>query len=134
MPNRKAIVLAFVSTKQAHDTAIAALVADMKGTSYIKYRAEAASIIGAKYSVDPHVSQLNKWMTFEKDSPAEQALSALMKHHPKRPTSGNKTPSKPVTVPKATLNSIQNTIIEAELTKAQFDLLISKLRETIQFV
>ena len=133
MPNRKAIVLAFISTKQAHDTAIAALVADMKGTSYIKYRAEAASIIGAKYSVEPHVSQLNKWMTFEKDTAAEQALSALMKHHPKRPTS-NRTTSKPVTLPKGTLSAIQNTIIEAELTKAQFDLLISELRARTQFV
>jgi hypothetical protein len=133
MSNRKSVVLAFISTKQAHDVAIANLVADMKGTTYIKYRAEAAAIIGAKYSVEPHVSQLNKWMTFEKDTAAEQALSALMKHHPKRPTS-KRTTSKPVTVPKATLNSIQSTIIEAELTKAQFDLLISKLRETIQFV
>jgi hypothetical protein len=132
MPNRKAIVLAFVSTKQAHDTAIAALVADMKGTSYIKYRAEAASIIGAKYSVEPHVSQLNKWMTFEKDTAAEQALSALMKHHPKRPTSGSTAPA--VTLPKATFKAVQTTIIEAELTKAQFDLLISELRATIEFV
>ena len=134
MSNRKSIVLAFVSTKQAHTDAIAALIADMKGTPYIKYRAEAADIIGAKYSVEPHVSQLNKWMTFEKDTAAEQALSALMKHHPKRPTNGKKTTTKPVSVPKATLNSIQATIIEAELTKAQFDLLISELRATIQFV
>lgn len=134
MPNRKSIVLAFVATKQAHTDAIAALIADMKGTPYIKYRAEAADIIGAKYSVEAHVSQLNKWMTFEKDTAAEQALSALMKHHPKRPTSGKKPPSKPVTVPRATLKSIQETIIAAELSKAQFDLLISELRATIQFV
>ena len=134
MPNRKSVVLAFVATRNAHADAITALVADMKGTSYIKYRAEAADIIGAKYSVEPHVSQLNKWMTFEKDTAAEQALSALMKHHPKLPTSGSKLPSKPITVPKATLTAIQNTIIEAELTKAQFDLLISELRACIQFV
>lgn len=132
MSNRKAIVLAFVSTKQAHDAAIAAVIADMKGTSYIKYRAEAASIIGAKYSVEPHKSQLNKWMTFEKDTAAEQALSALMKHHPKRPTSNRTT--KPATLPKGVLSAIQDNIIGAELTKAQFDLLISELRARIQFV
>ena len=132
MSNRKSIVLAFVSTKQAHTDAIAALVADMKGTPYIKYRAEAASIIGAKYSVEPHVSQLKKWMTFEKDTAAEQALSALMKHHPKRPTSGSTAPA--ATLPKATFKAVQTAIIEAELTKAQFDLLISELRATIQFV
>jgi len=132
MKTRKSIVLAFVSTKKAHDDAIAALVADMKRTSYIKYRAEAAAIIGAKYSVEPHVSQLNKWMTFEKDTPAEQALSALMKHHPKRPTSGSTAPV--ATLPKATFKAVQTAIIEAELTKAQFDLLISELRATIQFV
>ena len=132
MKTRKSIVLAFVSTKKAHDDAIAALVADMKRTSYIKYRAEAAAIIGAKYSVEPHVSQLNKWMTFEKDTAAEQALSALMKHHPKRPTSGSTAPV--ATLPKATFKAVQTAIIEAELTKAQFDLLISELRATIQFV
>jgi hypothetical protein len=132
MSNRKSIVLAFVSTKQAHADAITALVADMKGTPYIKYRAEAAAIIGAKYSVEPHVSQLKKWMTFEKDTAAEQALSALMKHHPKRPTSGSTAPA--ATLPKATFKAVQTTIIEAELTKAQFDLLISELRATIQFV
>lgn len=132
MSNRKSIVLAFVATKQAHTDAIAALVADMKGTPYIKYRAEAADIIGVKYSVDPHVSQLKKWMTFEKDTAAEQALSALMKHHPKRPTSGSTAPA--ATLPKATFKAVQTTIIEAELTKAQFDLLISELRATIQFV
>jgi hypothetical protein len=132
MPNRKSVVLAFISTKQAHDVAIANLVADMKGTSYIKYRAEAAAIIGAKYSVEPHVSQLKKWMTFEKDTAAEQALSALMKHHPKRPTSGSTAPA--VTLPKATFKAVQTTIIEGELTKAQFELLISELRATIQFV
>jgi hypothetical protein len=132
MSNRKSIVLAFVSTKQAHADAITALVADMKGTPYIKYRAEAAAIIGVKYSVEPHVSQLKKWMTFEKDTAAEQALSALMKHHPKRPTSGSTAPA--ATLPKATFKAVQTTIIEAELTKAQFDLLISELRATIQFV
>jgi len=132
MSNRKSIVLAFVSTKQAHADAITALVADMKGTPYIKYRAEAAAIIGAKYSVEPHVSQLKKWMTFEKDTAAEQALSALMKHHPKRPTSGSTAPA--ATLPKATFKAVQTAIIEAELTKAQFDLLISELRATIQFV
>ena len=132
MSTRKSIVLAFVSTKQAHADAIAALIADMKGTPYIKYRAEAAAIIGAKYSVEPHVSQLKKWMTFEKDTAAEQALSALMKHHPKRPTSGSTAPA--ATLPKATFKAVQTTIIEAELTKAQFDLLISELRATIKFV
>ena len=132
MSTRKSIVLAFVATKQAHTDAIAALIADMKGTPYIKYRAEAADIIGAKYSVEPHVSQLKKWMTFEKDTAAEQALSALMKHHPKRPTSGSTAPA--ATLPKATFKAVQTAIIEAELTKAQFDLLISELRATIQFV
>lgn len=134
MKTRKSIVLAFVSTKKAHDDAIAALEADMKRTSYIKYRAEAAAIIGAKYSVEPHVSQLNKWMTFEKDTPAEQALSALMKHHPKRPTSGSNAPAPAVVVPKATLATVKAAIIDAELTKPQFDALVRKLKETIQFV
>lgn len=90
MKNRKSVVLAFVSASAALDTAIANLVADMKGTTYVSYRNEAAKIIGDKYSVEPHVSQTKKWLTFEKDSAAEQCLSRLMKHHPKQP-SGKKT-------------------------------------------
>lgn len=132
MKTRKTVVLAFVSTQQAHATAIADLVADMKGTSYIKYRAEAAAIIGAKYKVEPHVSQLKKWMTFEKDTAAEQALSALMKHHPKRPTSSSTAPA--VVVPKATLATVKAAVINAGLTKPQFDALVRQLRDSIQFV
>lgn len=87
MKTRKTVVLAFVSTLQAHAVAVADLVADMKRTSYVSYRNDAAKIIGDKYSVEPHVSQTKKWLTFEKDSAAEQALSRLMAHHPKKPTS-----------------------------------------------
>ena len=131
MKNRKSVVLAFASASLALDTAIADLVADMKGTTYVNYRNDAAKIIGDKYSVEPHVSQTNKWLTFEKDSAAEQCLSRLMAHHPKKPK-GKKTA--PATLPKAILKAVQTTIIEAELTKAQFELLLSELRATIQFV
>ena len=131
MKNRKSVVLAFVSTSLALDTALADLLADMKGTTYVSYRNEAAKIIGDKYTVEPHASQTKGWLTFEKDSAPEQCLSRLMAHHPKKPK-GKKTA--PATLPKATFKAVQTTIIEAELTKAQFDLLISELRETIQFV
>ena len=133
MKNRKSVVLAFVSASLALDTAIADLLADMKGTTYVSYRNEAAKIIGAmpKYAVEPHASQTQGWLTFEKDSAPEQCLSRLMAHHPKKPK-GKKTA--PVTLPKAILKAVQTTIIEAELTKAQFELLLSELRATIQFV
>lgn len=131
MKNRKSVVLAFVSASLALDTAIADLVADMKGTTYVNYRNDAAKIIGDKYSVEPHVSQTKGWLTFEKDSAPEQCLSRLMAHHPKKPK-GKKTA--PATLPKATLKAVQTAIIEAELTKAQFELLLSELRATIQFV
>jgi len=131
MKNRKSVVLAFVSTSLALDTALADLLADMKGTTYVSYRNEAAKIIGDKYAVEPHASQTKGWLTFEKDSAPEQCLSRLMAHHPKKPK-GKKTA--PVTLPKATLKAVQTAIIEAELTKAQFELLLSELRATIQFV
>jgi len=131
MKNRKSVVLAFVSTSLALDTALADLLADMKGTTYVSYRNEAAKIIGDKYTVEPHASQTKGWLTFEKDSAPEQCLSRLMAHHPKKPK-GKKTA--PATLPKATLKAVQTAIIEAELTKAQFELLLSELRATIQFV
>ena len=90
MKNRKSVVLAFVAVSLAFDTALADLLADMKGTAYVSYRNDAAKIIGDKYSVEPHVSQTKKWLTFEKDTAAEQCLSRVMAHHPKNPT-GKKT-------------------------------------------
>ena len=90
MKNRKSVVLAFVSASLELDTAIANLLVDMKGTTYVSYRNEAAKIIGGKYAVEPHVSQTKKWLTFEKDTAAEQCLSRVMAHHPKKPT-GKKT-------------------------------------------
>ena len=90
MKNRKSVVLAFVAVSLAFDTALADLLADMKGTAYVSYRNDAAKIIGDKYSVEPHVSQTKKWLTFEKDTAAEQCLSRVMAHHPKKPT-GKKT-------------------------------------------
>jgi hypothetical protein len=110
MKNRKSVVLAFVSASLALDTAIADLVADMKGTTYVNYRNEAAKIIGDKYSVEPHVSQTNKWLTFEKDTAAEQCLSRLMAHHPKKPK-GKKTVH---TFTRAQKSAVMNVLAEFE--------------------
>jgi hypothetical protein len=110
MKNRKSVVLAFVSASLALDTAIADLVADMKGTTYVNYRNDAAKIIGDKYSVEPHVSQTKKWLTFEKDSAAEQCLSRLMAHHPKKPT-GSKTVH---TFTRAQKSAVMNVLAEFE--------------------
>jgi thiamine pyrophosphokinase len=44
-----------------------------------------------------------------------------------------KKPSNPVVVPKQLLNSIKSEIIDAGLTKAQFDALIAQLRDSVAF-
>lgn len=112
MKNRKSVVLAFVSASLALDTAIADLLADMKGTTYVSYRNEAAKIIGAmpKYAVEPHASQTKGWLTFEKDSAPEQCLSRLMAHHPKKPT-GSKTA---YTFTRAQKSAVMNVLAEFE--------------------
>lgn len=110
MKNRKSVVLAFVSASLALDTAIADLLADMKGTTYVSYRNEAAKIIGDKYAVEPHVSQTKKWLTFEKDTAAEQCLSRVMAHHPKKPT-GKKTA---YTFTRAQKSAVMNVLAEFE--------------------
>lgn len=93
MKTRKSVVLAFASASLGLETAIANLIADMKGTSYVSYRNDAAKIIGEKYAVEPHASQTKGWLTFDKDTDAEQCLSRLMKHHPKRPVSAKAAPT-----------------------------------------
>jgi hypothetical protein len=114
---------------QAHATA---LIEHAKGMPYLAYRNEVATIIGERYGVKPHASQFNKGqLTFAKDSAPYQKLKALAALHPKQPKGSNK--REPVVVPAALLRATQRAVIDAGLTKAQFDAFVAQLRESVQF-
>lgn len=114
---------------QAHATA---LIEHAKRMKYLEYRNEVATIIGERYGVAPHASQLNKGqLTFAKDSAPYQKLKALAALHPNQPKGSNK--REPVVVPAALLRATQRAVIDAGLTKAQFDAFVAQLRESVQF-
>jgi hypothetical protein len=99
---------------------------------YIEYRNEVATIIGERYGVEPHASQLNKGqLTFAKDSAPYQKLKALAALHPNQPKGVNK--REPVVVPAALLRATQRAVIDAGLTKRQFDAFVAQLRESVDF-
>jgi hypothetical protein len=114
---------------QAHATEI---IKHAKRMKYIEYRNAVAAIIGEKYGVEPHASQLNKGqLTFAKDSAPYQKLKALAALHPKQPKGANK--GEPVVVPAALLRATQRAVIDAGLTKRQFDAFVAQLRESVDF-
>lgn len=115
---------------QAHASA---LIEHAKRMKYLEYRNAVASTIGEHYGVKPHASQLNKGqLTFAKDSAPYQKLKALAALHPKQPNKGaNK--REPVVVPAALLRATQRAVIDAGLTKAQFDAFVAQLRESVSF-
>lgn len=114
---------------QAHATA---LIEHAKGMTYLAFRNEVATIIGERYGVEPHASQLNKGqLTFTKDSAPYQKLKALAALHPNQPKGSNK--REPVVVPAALLRATQRAVIDAGLTRAQFDAFVAQLRESVQF-
>lgn len=113
---------------QADCLALTALAAEMP---FEEFRNKAARAIGKHYDVAPHISQLKGWLTFEKDSAAEQKLSVICKLHPKRPDA-SQTRGK-VDVPKALVRNLRDEIVNAGLTKAQFNALLAALRDEITF-
>ncbi len=106
-----------------------ALTAMAKGMPYADFRNKVAKAIGAKYDVAPHKSQLKRWLTFDKDSAAEQKLSAIMRLHPGK----ERSKTEPVVIPAGLRRSIIDSIVASGITKAQFDALLREVRESIDF-
>ena len=106
-----------------------ALTAMAKAMPYVDFRNKVAKAIGAKYDVKPHKSQLKGWLTFDKDSAAEQKLSAIMRLHPGK----ERGKTEPVVIPATLKRSIVDSIVASGITKAQFDALLREVRESIDF-
>jgi hypothetical protein len=105
---------------------------EAKRISFDAYRAIVVDALSVKYGVEPHESKSTKKLTFVKDSAAEQKLSRMLKLHPSY-GAGTKSHRKEVKVDKALVANIVDTVIDAGLTKAEFDALISQLRASVQF-
>ena len=130
-----------ISTLKAYTTVLTnavELTAHAKTMSVKAWRNEVAVIIGKQYEVEPHKSQKFHWLTFKKDTKAEQMLEKFFKLHPKwatvqAPSSNSRTEAVvPVAVRKATKELI-SVVVDAGMTRAQFDKMVTEIRNSVQF-
>lgn len=130
-----------INTLKAYTTVLnnaVELTAHAKTMSLKAWRNEVAVIIGKQYGVEPHESQKSHWLTFKKDTKAEQMLEKFFKLHPKwetvqAPKSNSRTEVVvPVAVRKATKQLI-DVVIDASMTKQQFDKMVTEIRNSVQF-
>ena len=131
-----------ISTLKAYTTVLTnavELTAHAKRMSLKAWRNEVAVIIGKHYGVEPHESQKSHWLTFKKDTPAEQMLEKFFKLHPKwgvtqAPKSNSRTeaPVVPVAVRKVT-KQLVDVVIQSNMTKQQFDKMVAEIRASVQF-
>ena len=98
-----------------------------------EYRNEIAVILGEHYEVQPHESQKFKWMTFEKDTAAEQMLSKFHKLHPEASAKKSSPKKEPVTAPAKTYDAVEKIILQSGMTRAEFNALIAQLKASVDF-
>jgi hypothetical protein len=95
-----------------------------------------AAILAREYGVDVKQSQKFKWATFDKDTAAEQMLSAIFKLHPKYDAWANQhraSQPKREAAPRKVYAAIEAEILSSGMTKAQFNALIAELKANIAF-
>jgi endo-1,4-beta-mannosidase len=120
----------------AYADAIEAARKDAKGMSRDKVRAVIMPVVGAKFGValKDGEGKSKGAKVFDKDATkyeaAKKALQRLLKDICGDESSGKQ---EPVALPKGIVNRLSNEIIEAGLTKAQFNELIAQLRNSVSF-
>lgn len=128
----KTLVLDALETGDAHQGALTKLKTAANKMAYSEYRDETARIIGEKLGVEPYPSRKGGGLTFTKDSAAEQRHSRLLKLHKLYGRTSSKQ-REPVVVPAKLVRATARAVIEAGLTKAQFDAFIAELRAAVVF-
>ena len=114
----------------------AELTALAKPMTLKAWRNEVATILGAHYGVEPHESQKFHWLTFEKDTAAEQMLKKFHRLHPKADAQQSHGKREPVAVPAAVTKQVKvlvKHVIDTGMTKAQFDAMVAELRAAVSF-
>jgi len=97
------------------------------------WRNEVAGILGEHYKVEPHVSQKFGWLTFEKDTAAEQMLKKFFRLHPKSDAQQGSNKREPVVAPAKVVKTCVDAVLASGMTKAEFNALIAALREAVTF-
>jgi hypothetical protein len=110
-----------------------ALITLAKPMSLKAWRNEVAGILGEHYTVEPHVSQKFGWLTFEKDTAAEQMLKKFFRLHPKSDAQQSSAKREPIVAPAKVVKICVDAVLASGMTKAEFNALIAALRESVTF-
>ena len=109
----------------------AEITAWAKPMSLTAWRNEVATILAAHYKVEAHTSQKFGWLTFEKDTAAEQMLKKFHRLHPKADAQQSSAKREPVAVPRAKVDAAVK--IAKGMTKAEFNAWLAAVREAVSF-
>lgn len=129
----KTLVLNTIELDSKLQRSAADLTERAKRMTLKAWRNEVAGIIGEHYKVEPHVSQKFDWLTFEKDTAAEQMLKKFFRLHPKSDAQQSSNKREPVVAPAKVVKACVNAVIESGMTKAEFNAFIIALRESVTF-
>jgi hypothetical protein len=103
----------------------------------VEYRNEVAAVLAEHYEVEAKVSQKTGWMTFEKDSAAEQMLKKFHKLHPDstsaKAKSSGKSEAEAIVAPVEVCEQIEGIILQSGMNRAQFNALMAQLKASIDF-
>ena len=107
------------------------LIKQAKGMSLKAWRNTVAETLGEHYEVEPHTSQKFGWLTFEKDTAAEQMLKKFFRLHPKSDAQQSSGKREPVVVAQAKVNAAIK--IAQGMTKAEFNAWLKLVRDSVTF-
>ena len=104
----------------------------------VEYRNEVAMVLAEHYKVEAKPSQKTGWLTFPKDTAAEQMLKKFHKLHPdstsaKSAKSSGKSEAAPIVAPVEVCEQIEGIILQSGMNRAQFNALMAQLKASIDF-
>ena len=129
----KSIVINTIKLDAQLQRNAADLTKHAKGMSLKAWRNAVAEILGEHYGVAPHESQKFHWLTFEKDTAAEQMLKKFHRLHPKADAQQSSGKREPVVAPRKVVQTCVAAVIQSGMTKAEFNAFIAELRASVSF-
>ena len=102
----------------------------------VEYRNEVAAVLAEHYKVEAKPSQKTGWLTFPKDTAAEQMLKKFHKLHPASTTAKAAKSSgkaEPIVAPVEVCEQVEAIILQSGMNRAQFNALMAQLKASIDF-
>jgi len=133
MTTLNTLITTLLKTDDKQQLTVDQIAAEAARITFDEYRAIVVAVCEKHYTVKAHKSKQGDYLTFTKESAPEQKMTRLLKLHPNRPQGKAPTQSRKVVAPKALVSSVVAEVIEAGLTKAEFNAFIAALKASVSF-